>query len=177
MVCQTVLERDPAVKLFMSCFVKLSSALYVIEMYHLYVFGCRSGRQVFVCCCVSPELQVRGCAFDLLRFFPQFIWLSAFVCDPHYNPEIKYTSKQLKLNKIKCAARHRRYMLIEHIYICLLIYRSITNFPLHLSECPQLFMQSCSLKNAPIQSLQTQSRCYFDVFFMCSKCSSDRHLY
>lgn len=135
LVCQTVLERDPAAQLFMPCFVKLSSAFYVIEMYHLYVFGCQSVRQQqtgFVFCCVRLELQVSGCAFDLLAFFFEFIWLNAFVCDPHYNLEIKYTSKQLKLNKIKCAARHRRYMLIEHIYICLLISHYTTNFPLFI---------------------------------------------
>lgn len=89
-------------------------------------------KQVFVFCCVCLQLQVSGSAFDLLAFFPQFIWLSAFVCDPHYNPEIKYTSKRLKPNKIKCAARDRRYILIEHIYICLLISRSTTNFHLFI---------------------------------------------
>lgn len=62
-----------------------------------------STKQAFVFCCVRLELQVSGSAFDLLAFFFQFIWLSAFVCDPYYNPEIKYTSKPLKLNKIKCA--------------------------------------------------------------------------
>lgn len=90
-----------------------------------------SSKQIlsFVLC--AWKLQVSGNAFDLLVFFfPQFIWLGAFVCDPHYNPEIKYTSKQLKLNKIKCATHHRRYMVIEHICICLLISCPTTHFHL-----------------------------------------------
>lgn len=106
-----------------------------VEMYHLYIFGCQSATKQqtgFVFCCVCLELQVIGSAFDLQAFFFQFIWLSTFLCGPHYYTEIKYTSKQLKLNKIKCAARHRRYMLIEHIYICGLISPSTSNFPLFI---------------------------------------------
>lgn len=85
----------------------------------------------FVFCVLFLERQVSGSAFDLqpLFFPPQFIWLSAFVCGPHYNTDIKYTSKLLKLNKIKCAACHRRCALIEHIYICRLTSPSAVNFP------------------------------------------------
>lgn len=83
------------------------------------------------------------------RFCPQFIWLSAFVGDPHYNPEIRYTSKLLKLNKIKSAAHHRRYTLIEHIYICLLISCSTTNFPLFIYLNVLSFSYRAALKKCP----------------------------
>lgn len=80
----------------------------------------------FLCLEASGEWQCLWSA----GVFSQFIWLGTFVWDPHYNPEIKYTSKQLKLNKIKCATHHRRCMAIEHIYICLLISCPTTHFPL-----------------------------------------------
>lgn len=115
-------------------------------------------------------LCVPGASGEWLFFwsaavFFQFIWLRAFVCDPHYNPEIKYTSKQLKLNKIKCSACHRRYVLIEHTYICLLISCSSTNFPLfiYVFECPQLFIQSCPVKVHPFNLCQ----CRAGAIFMC----------
>lgn len=112
----------------------MSCAFYLVQMYHLYGFRCQSVRKqqtdfvfCFVCLEASGEWQ---CLWSAGVFFPQFIWLGAFVCDPHYNPEIKYTSKQLKLNKIKCATHHRRYMVIEHICICLLISCPATHFHL-----------------------------------------------
>lgn len=54
---------------------------------------------------VSLRLQVIILPLIHLPFF-QLIWLSVFVCLPHYDG-IKYASKLLKLSKIKCAARHR----------------------------------------------------------------------
>lgn len=111
----------------------------------------------------ARSFQVSGCAFDPLCFFfflPQFSWLSTLVCDPHYNPEIKYTSKQLKLNKIKCVCRHRGCMLIEHSCICLLMSRSATNLPpfIYLNVLSYSYEATSSL----FSLLPMHGRCYLD---------------
>ncbi len=104
---------------------------------------------------VSPELQVSGTAFDLLACF-QF-WLSAFVCALHYNPEIKYTSKQLKLNKIKCVGPVTENTCWLNISTS--VFLSLALQPISLSS--SIWMSSAIhsellCKSAPIQP----SQCY-----------------
>lgn len=74
-----------------------------------------------------------ACVFDLWAFLfyffiffcIQFICLSRLIYDTHYNLQIKYTSKHLQLNKIKCAACHRRYAVVVFFFMS-------DTFPLHL---------------------------------------------
>lgn len=149
----------------MSLFVKLSSAFCVgwnVPPVCIWMPKRQTAANRFLSF-VAYACSFRWVALPLIcsRFSPQFIWLSAFVCDPHYNPEIKYTSKRLKPNKIKCAQKIH----IDWTYLYLSSYLSLHHqFPsLHLSECPQRVIQSCSVKVPPSNLCQRRA----DTILMC----------
>lgn len=154
------IQTETLLKLFMPVFVKVSYYSPFAEMYHLYIFGCQSGSEHLSSLVVSLRLQVSGSPLIRQPFF-QFIWLSVFVCLSHYDTEIKYASKLLKLCKIKCAAVTEA---VDWTYLHLSSY--LAPLQMCLFICVKVLryaFRTCSLKVPPFNLRRGKA----DAVLMC----------